>query len=63
MNLSTSLPADILLARCLLYSYFQVRGRQILNTVENIVELMEHTQGSNRIKKLNKPQIGRSDLA
>lgn len=35
----------------------------MLITVENIVELMEHTQDSNRIKKLNKPQIGRSDLA
>ena len=35
----------------------------MLITVENIVELMEHTQDPNRLKRFNQLQIGLVDLA
>jgi hypothetical protein len=38
-------------------------GRQMLYTVENIVELMEYTQDSDRLKEFNKQQIAFSDRA
>lgn len=38
-------------------------GQQLLDTVENIIELMEHTQYPDRLKELNKQRIALSDEA
>jgi hypothetical protein len=35
----------------------------LLDTVENIIELMEHTQDPDRLKELNKQRIALSDEA
>ena len=38
-------------------------GVQLLDTIENIVELMEHTQDPDRLKELNKQRIALSNEA
>lgn len=38
-------------------------GQHLLDTVENIIELMEHTQDPDRLKELNKQRIALSDEA
>ena len=38
-------------------------GQHLLDTVENIIELMEHTQDPDRLKDLNKQRIALSDEA
>jgi hypothetical protein len=38
-------------------------GQQLLDTVENIIELMEHTQDPDRLKELNKQRIALLDEA
>lgn len=50
-----SLRRDLSLSRSL--------GQQLLDTVENIIELMEHTQDPDRLKELNKQRIALSDEA
>ena len=41
---------------------FMARALQTFDTLEIIIELMEHTQGSDRLKELHKQRIARSDL-
>ena len=38
-------------------------GQQLLDTVENIIELMEHTQDPDRLKELNNKRIALSNEA
>lgn len=53
LKLSTPLPSDISLARCLRLHHSELHSKSMLITVENIVELIEHTQDSNRLQRFN----------